>query len=100
MLLIVVMLTYLLYCILLITNFSLISTPTCYIALEQKEASSSFHTGISRTCNSKVYSSHFYDKHNNLFAYSSGQLKDYFYYHNYSEKDILAQSMLYASDEF
>src|SRR5204863_6642833 len=36
----------------------------------------------------------------NLFAYSSAQLQQYFDYHHYSEKDILEQNVLYMSDEF
>lgn len=39
-------------------------------------------------------------RHIDLFKYSCDQLKVYFAYHNYSEKNILDQNMLYLSDEF
>lgn len=35
-----------------------------------------------------------------LYSYSSDQLKEYFTYHGYTEKNILSQQMLYVSDEF
>jgi len=38
--------------------------------------------------------------HTDLFQYSCDQLKTYFAYHNYSQKDVLGLGILYLSNEF
>jgi hypothetical protein len=90
-----IMLKYYLYFLLLITHLSLISVPTCYLSFDQE---------TTLAINVRIYNcphrNNIYNERDNLFAYSSVQLQQYFNYHHYSEKDILSQNMLYMSDEF
>ncbi len=85
-----------LYTLLFLTHFSLISIPTVNLSLHQNTTTPQPNL----FCANQYKHSHQQQTQNNLLTYSASNLKLYFDYHRYSEKDVLAYNILYMSDGF
>jgi hypothetical protein len=62
----------------------------------------SMHKNIGMYAAYKYHRSHWHSSTHtiDLLTYSAAQLARYFFYHGYSEEEILSQNTLYMSDEF
>ncbi len=86
-----------LYTLLFLTYFSLVSIPTVNLSLHQDTTTPQPNLFCA---NQYKHSHQQQTTRNNLLTYSASDLKLYFDYHRYSEKDILACNVLYMSNEF
>ena len=82
------MLKYYLYLLFLTTYFPLIATQTCYLSFNQEttqrnaQTTNLFHVD-------QYKHAHNHNVNHNLFTYSASDLKNYFNFYHYSEKEIL-----------